>query len=36
MENKIKELELMKSCKYLGIEENHNIEHENEKEKLKR
>jgi hypothetical protein len=34
MENEIKELE-MKAYKYLGVEENHNIEHKNEKEKLK-
>jgi uncharacterized protein YgfB (UPF0149 family) len=25
----------MKAYKYLGVEENHNIEHKNEKEKLK-
>jgi hypothetical protein len=25
MENEIKELEPMKACKYLGVEENHNI-----------
>jgi hypothetical protein len=31
MENGIKELEPMKACKYLGVEENHNIEHKNEK-----
>jgi hypothetical protein len=36
MENEIKELEPMKVCKYLGVEENHNIEHKNEKEKLKK
>jgi hypothetical protein len=36
MENEIKELEPMKTCKYLGVEENHNIEHKNEKEKLKK
>jgi hypothetical protein len=35
IENEIKELELMKVYKYLGVEENHNIEHKNEKEKLK-
>jgi hypothetical protein len=35
MENEIKELEMMKACKYLGVEENHDIEHKNEKEKLK-
>jgi hypothetical protein len=35
MENEIKELEPMKA-KYLGLEENHNIEHINEKEKLKK
>jgi hypothetical protein len=26
----------MKACKYLGAEENHNIEHKNEKEQLKK
>jgi hypothetical protein len=36
MENEITELELMKACKYLGVAENHNIEHINEKEKLKK
>jgi hypothetical protein len=35
MENEIKELEPIKAYKYLGVEENHNIEHKNEKEKLK-
>jgi hypothetical protein len=35
IENEIKELEPMKAYKYLGVEENHNIEHKNEKEKLK-
>jgi hypothetical protein len=34
MENEIKELELMKAYKYLSVEENHNVEHKNEKEKL--
>jgi hypothetical protein len=34
MENGIKELEQMKAYKYLGVEENHNIENKNEKEKL--
>jgi hypothetical protein len=28
--------ETMKAYKYLGVEENHNIEHKNEKEKLKK
>jgi hypothetical protein len=32
MENEIKELEPIKSYKYLGAEENHNIERKNEKE----
>jgi hypothetical protein len=32
MENEIKELEPMKAYKYLGVEENHNIKHKNEKE----
>jgi hypothetical protein len=36
MENEIKELEPMKAYKYLGAEENHNIEHKNEKGKLKK
>jgi hypothetical protein len=36
MENEIKELEPMKVYKYLGVAENHNIEHKNEKEKLKK
>jgi hypothetical protein len=36
MENEIKELEPMKAYKYLGVEESHNIEHKNEKEKLKK
>jgi hypothetical protein len=31
-----KELEPMKAYKYLVVEENHKIEHENEKEKLKK
>jgi hypothetical protein len=31
MENEIKELKPMKAYKYLGVEENHNIEHKNEK-----
>jgi hypothetical protein len=29
MENEIKELELMKVYRYLGVEQNHNIEHKN-------
>jgi hypothetical protein len=32
----IRESELMKAFKYLGVEENRNIEHKNEKEKLKK
>jgi hypothetical protein len=36
MENEIKEMEPMKAYKYLGLAENHNIEHKNEKEKLKK
>jgi hypothetical protein len=36
MENEIKELEPMKAYKYLGVEENHNIEHKNGREKLKK
>jgi hypothetical protein len=34
--NEVKESEPMKACKYLGVEENHNIQHKNEKEKLKK
>jgi hypothetical protein len=34
MENGIKELESMKAYTYLGLEENHSIEHKNEKERL--
>jgi hypothetical protein len=34
MENGIKELEPMKAYKYLGVEENHNVEHKNDKKKL--
>jgi hypothetical protein len=33
-ENEIKELDPMKTYKYLGVEENHNIEHKIEKERL--
>jgi hypothetical protein len=29
-------MEPMKAYKYLGVEENHNIEHKNEKEKLRK
>jgi hypothetical protein len=30
MENdEIKELESMRACKYLGVEESHNVEHKN-------
>jgi hypothetical protein len=36
MENEIKELEPMKAYNYLGVAENHNVEHKNEKEKLKK
>jgi len=35
-QNDIKELDLRKACKYLGIEESFDIQHENEKEKLKK
>jgi hypothetical protein len=34
-ENDIKELDLRKAYKYLGIEEDYDIQHKNEKEKLK-
>jgi site-specific DNA-adenine methylase len=33
-ENEIKELDLIKAYKYLGIEETHNTEHRKEKERL--
>jgi hypothetical protein len=36
LENDIKELDPRKACKYLGIEENYDIEHKIEKEKLKK
>ena len=35
-ENDIKELDPRKACKYLGIEESFDIQHKNEKEKLKK
>jgi len=35
-ENDIKELDSRKANKYLGIEENFDIQHKNEKEKLKK
>ena len=35
-ENDIKELDLRKAYKYLGIEESFDIQHKNEKEKLKK
>jgi len=35
-ENDIKELDPRKTCKYLGIEESFDIQHKNEKEKLKK
>jgi hypothetical protein len=35
MEIGIKELDSMKAYKHLGAEENYNIEHKNEKERLK-
>jgi len=35
-ENDIKELDLSKAYKYLGIEESFDIQHKNEKEKLKK
>jgi len=35
-ENDIKELDLRKAYKYLGIEENFDIQHKNKKEKLKK
>ena len=35
-ENDIKELDLRKICKCLGIEESFNMQHKNEKEKLKK
>jgi hypothetical protein len=36
METDVKELDAMKAYKYLGVEENHNIEHEKEKDRLKK
>jgi hypothetical protein len=36
MENEIKEMEPIKAYKYLGVAENRNIEHKNEKKKLKK
>jgi hypothetical protein len=36
MENQIKEADPMKAFKYLRVEQSHNIEHKNEKEKLKK
>jgi hypothetical protein len=36
MANDIKELELIKANMYLGIEENHNTAHKDEKEKLEK
>jgi hypothetical protein len=35
MGNEIKELEPMKAYTYLGVAENHSVEHKNEKENLK-
>jgi hypothetical protein len=35
-ENEIKELEKKKAYRYLGIDENHNIEHKKEKERFKK
>jgi hypothetical protein len=32
----IKELDSMKACKYLGVEENHHVEYKNEKERPKK
>lgn len=34
MENKVEELKLMEACKYLDVEDNHNVEHKSEKEML--
>lgn len=36
MENEIKELDLVDGYKFLGVEENQNVEHKNVREKLKR
>jgi hypothetical protein len=33
-EKDVKELDSRKACKYLGVEESHDIQHKNEKEKL--
>jgi hypothetical protein len=35
-ENDFKELDLRKACKYLSIEEIYDIQHKNEKQKLKK
>ena len=35
-EKDIKELDPREACKYLGTEENHDTQHKNEKEKLKK
>jgi hypothetical protein len=35
VENEIKDLDLVKAYKHLGVEENHNVERKNEKERLK-
>ena len=36
IENDIKELDPRKACKYLGVGESYDIQHKNEKEKLKK
>jgi uncharacterized protein YkvS len=36
LETKIKQLDIMKAYKYLGVEESHIIEHKKEKDRLKK
>jgi hypothetical protein len=36
VENEIKEFVSVKACKYSSVEESHDVEHKNEKEKLKK
>jgi hypothetical protein len=36
VENEIKDLESMKAHEYPGVEENHNTEHKNKEQKLKK
>jgi hypothetical protein len=34
MENEIKELESMKACKHMAVEDSHNVDHKNETDKF--